>query len=101
MDALQLGYRNAADGFRHDRQRGRSTRKQRTIARVNTRQHQSTCRCASIPTGHPLGQHDARKTMKKLLAILLMTSVVAQFARAEDKPPIELTKKSSFSSDNA
>jgi hypothetical protein len=34
--------------------------------------------------------------MKKLLAIVLLTSVLAQFARAEDKPSIELTKKSSF-----
>ena len=38
--------------------------------------------------------------MKKLLAIVLVTSVAAQFARADDKPPIELTKKSSFNADN-
>ena len=39
--------------------------------------------------------------MKKLLPILLVTALMAQFACAEDKPPIELAKKSSFNADNA
>ena len=39
--------------------------------------------------------------MKKLLIIAFAIAVVAQFARAEDKLPVELAKKSSFSADNA
>ena len=39
--------------------------------------------------------------MKKLFAILIVTSVLAQFARAEDKPSIDLTKKSSFNATDA
>lgn len=39
--------------------------------------------------------------MKNLLAAVLLTCTIAQFAPAADEPPIELKKKSSFSTDNA
>lgn len=39
--------------------------------------------------------------MKKLLAIILLTCAIAQFASAAEEAPIELKKKSSFNAENA